>query len=282
MTYGIALILAFIQLGPGDGSKAGRRGNDFYEQDALPQAASAYRNGIAEKEGAPPDAITAGLWNNLGATLFRMGELDQASRAFDQSIGMSRSPEEVSRAAYNAGNAHFTAAGNAGAQGAPPPVDAPQDGAGPEQPSLESALDYYRQSLLADPENEDAKFNYEFVKRRLEEQQQNEQQQQQQQDSNEENQQEQNEQNQEQQEGDQENQDQQQQQQQQQQGEQQNDGQRQEEQQQQQQQQQAPDPNQLSREEAERILQALQNEEEDLLRQVLKPQTRPRAVEKDW
>ncbi|MDZ4701951.1 MAG: hypothetical protein SH809_19735 [Rhodothermales bacterium] len=281
MTYGIALFLAFIQLGPGDGSKAGRRGNDFYEQDALPQAAAAYRNGIAEKEGAPPDAVTAGLWNNLGATLFRMGEMDDASHAFDQSIGMAGSREDVSRAAYNAGNTVYTAASNAGAQGAPPPVDAPQDGTGPEQPTLESALDYYRQSLLADPGNEDAKFNFEYVKRRLEEQQQEEQQQQQQQNSDEENQEEQNEQNQDQQEGDQQNQDEQNQQQQQQ-GEQQNDGQRQEEQQQQQQQQQTPDPNKLSREEAERILQALQNEEEDLLRQVLKPQTRPRAVEKDW
>ncbi len=277
MTYGIVLLLAFFQLGPDDGSKAGRRGNDFFEQDALPQAAAAYRNGIAEKEGAPPDAITAGLWNNLGATLFRMGELDAASQAFDQSIGMATSREEVSRAAYNAGNTIYTAASNAGGQGAPPPVDAPQDGAGPEQPTLESALDYYRQSLLADPDNEDAKFNYEYVKRRLEEQQQ-EDQQQQQQNSDEENQQEQNEPNQDQQEGDQQNQDQQEQQQ----GEQQNDGQRQEEQQQQQQQQQAPDPNKLSREEAERILQALQNEEEDLLRQVLKPQSRPRSVEKDW
>jgi Ca-activated chloride channel homolog len=281
MTLAITLLVAFIQLGPDDGSKAGRRGNDFYEQDALPQAAAAYRNGIAEKEGTPPDPVAAGLWNNLGATLFRMGELGAAGQAFDQSIGMATSREDVSRAAYNAGNTMYTAASNAGAQVAPPPVDSPEDGAGPEQPTLESALDYYRQSLLANPDNEDAKFNYEYVKRRLEEQQQEEQQQQQQQNSDEENQQEQNEQNQEQQEGDQQNQEEQNQQQQQQ-GEQQNDGQRQEEQQQQQLQQQAPDPNKLSREEAERILQALQNEEEDLLRQVLKPQSRPRAVEKDW
>jgi len=38
----------------------------------------------------------------------------------------------------------------------------------------------------------------------------------------------------------------------------------------------------LSREEAERILQALANEEEQLLREVQKIQGRPRHVEKDW
>lgn len=43
-----------------------------------------------------------------------------------------------------------------------------------------------------------------------------------------------------------------------------------------------PDPNRLSQAEAERILQALGNEEETLLRRVARPQTRTRRVEKDW
>jgi Ca-activated chloride channel family protein len=43
-----------------------------------------------------------------------------------------------------------------------------------------------------------------------------------------------------------------------------------------------PDPDQLSREEAERILQALENEEGQLLRQVQKMKVRARRVEKDW
>lgn len=42
------------------------------------------------------------------------------------------------------------------------------------------------------------------------------------------------------------------------------------------------DPNELSREEAERILQALENEEGQLLRQVQKMKVRARRVEKDW
>jgi Ca-activated chloride channel family protein len=42
------------------------------------------------------------------------------------------------------------------------------------------------------------------------------------------------------------------------------------------------DPEELSREQALRILQALQNEEEQLLREVQKVKGRPRQVEKDW
>jgi hypothetical protein len=42
------------------------------------------------------------------------------------------------------------------------------------------------------------------------------------------------------------------------------------------------DPDQLSRAQAVRILQALQNEEEQLLREVQKIKGRPRRVEKDW
>ena len=42
------------------------------------------------------------------------------------------------------------------------------------------------------------------------------------------------------------------------------------------------DPNRLSEADAERILQALANEEEQLLREVQKIKGRPRRVEKDW
>ena len=42
------------------------------------------------------------------------------------------------------------------------------------------------------------------------------------------------------------------------------------------------DPTELSQEQAERILQALGDEEEQLLRQVQKLPARPRAVKKDW
>jgi len=38
---------------------------------------------------------------------------------------------------------------------------------------LEKALQFYREALLANPSDENARFNYEFVKRKLKQQQQN-------------------------------------------------------------------------------------------------------------
>lgn len=250
----LILLASSLLFGPGDGKKKGRKGNALYAQGQYAEAAEEFRLGVTALEDQEPGPVYSGLLNNLGAALYRTGDLDQSGLAFSNAARMATTPEDLARASYNAGNAAAT------------------------NQKLEEALAHYRRTLLTDPSNADAKFNYEFVKRQLEEQQQQDQDQQQDeqnQDENKENQeQQQNDQNQENQE---ENQDEQQQQDQQQQ-----DQQQQEQDQQQQQQQEKPDPTQLSQEEAERILEALENEEEQLLRQVQKMKTRPRRVEKDW
>lgn len=256
MKYLAALVMAALLFGPGDGKKNGRKGNALYGQEQYAEAAIAYQDGIRAVQEGGPGAVHSGLLNNLGAALYRAGEHEQAGVAFTSAATMSQAPEDLVRASYNAGNAAF------------------------QTQQLEQSLEHYRRALLSDPSNADAKFNYEFVKRRLQEQQQQQQDQQQDQ-QNQDNQ----EQSQDQQdqdgEQDQENQDQQQQDQQNQnsEGEENQDQQQQE---QQQQQQEREDPTQLSEEEAQRILQALENEEEQLLRQVQKMKTRPRRVEKDW
>jgi len=246
----IYILFATLLFGPGDGKKKGRKGNALYAQEQYAEAADEFRLGVSALTDAAPGEVHSRLLNNLGAALYRSGDLEQAGMAFNSAAQMALSPDDLVRASYNAGNA---AANNK---------------------ELEQALVQYRRALLTDPANADAKFNYEFVKRQLEEQEQQEQQQDQQnQDQNEENQ-DQEKQDQEQQENDQENQDQQEQDQEQQQNQEQNE--------EQQQQQEQPDPTKLSMEEAERILEALENEEEQLLRQVQKMKTRPRRVEKDW
>ena len=285
----LIIIIALLLGATDDPSKKGRKGNESYRNEQHTEAAQLYREGIDAGTDAKP-GILAGLWNNLGATLFRSGEFQQAKDAFTNAIGFARSNEEVSTFAYNAGNTIYSETTQGGSQGPPgalgmAPGMGQQAGGGGE--GLQEALEYYKQALLADPTNEDAKYNYEFVKRQLDNQEQNEQDQEQENENQDQNQDQQNEeqqdqnqeqnQDQDQQNQDQQNQDEQQEQQQQNQEQQQN-----EEQQQQQQQQQQADPTKLSREEAERILQALQNEEQELLRQVMKPQTRPKKVDKDW
>ncbi len=252
-------ILAFLLLLPwtaDDGDEEGRRGNEFYAQQQFALAIESYDRGLAALSGEAPRLLRYGLLNNLGAALLKSGDAEAAGEAFARALNEAPSSGDVARTSYNAGNASFAA----------------QD--------LETALKHYRESLLTDPTNEDAKFNYEFVKRRLQQQQQQEQQQQGDQ---------QNEDQQDQQNGDQEqeggeqNQDQQQ-------DEQQDGGSQQEQQEspseqedaQAEQSRQQPSPNDLSEEQAQQILQALQNEEEQLLRQVQRPKSRPRQVEKDW
>ncbi len=230
-------------MGPGDAKKKGRRGNALYEKEEFSQAASLYRQGVLDVQEKGPGTVHSGLLNNLGASLFKQGEYEQAASAFASSSRMAENLNSAVRANYNAGNAAAM------------------------QRELETALEFYKSALLSDPDNEDAKFNYEYVKRQLEEQQQQDQEQDQDSDQQQDQNQQQNDQ--------QDNQDQ--------------DQQQNSDQDQQQDPQQDPsdsreqqNPNELSQEEALRILQALENEEEQLLRQIQKMKTRPRRVEKDW
>lgn len=242
------MLFATLLFGPGDGKKKGRKGNALYAQEQYAEAADQYRLGVSAVSEAGPGPVYSGLLNNLGASLYRTGDTEQAGIAFSGAAQMANTPADLVRASYNAGNAAAT-----GKQ-------------------LEQALAHYRRALLSDPSNADAKFNYEFVKRQLDEQQQQDQQQDKQnQDENKENEEQQD--GDQKQENDQENQDEQQDQ---------KDSEEQNQEQQEQQQQDQQDPTKMSQQEAERILDALQNEEEQLLRQVQKLKSRPRRVEKDW
>ena len=148
--------MALAVTGPGDAKKKGRRGNALYSQEEFSQAASTYRDGVLEIQENGPGSVHSGLLNNLGASLFRQGDYEQAASAFASSHRMAQDLNGLVRANYNAGNAAVM------------------------QEELESALELYKSALLSDPDNENAKFNYEFVKRQLEEQQEQQQEQDQQ------------------------------------------------------------------------------------------------------
>jgi len=243
----ILLIVLISLLGPGDGKKKGRRGNALYEKEAYSDAAHLYQEALADVQEDGANIIHSRLLNNLGAALFRQGDFEQATAAFASSVRMSTENTDAVRALYNAGNAAAM------------------------QKNLKQALNSYQRALLADPDNEDAKYNYEFVKRQMEDQEKN---QDKKQDKNKD--QKQNQDPQQNQDQNKENQDQDQQQQNQDQNP------NQDQKQDPQQSEQKPDPERLSKEEAQRILQAMENDEQQLLRQIQKMKARPRRVEKDW
>lgn len=262
LMYRIFSVLLVITWIAGDGDKEGRTGNRLYAEEQYARAAEAYQHGLAALSENAPRMLRYGLLNNLGAALLKSGDADAAGDAFSRALASAPERTDVARTSYNAGNAAF---------------------AGED---LETALEHYRQSLLADPENEDAKFNYEFVKRRLDQMQQNQPDQGGQQNNQNESEQERNEedgsQNQQQ--------DQDQDQNQPREDDEEGQGGRQDEQDSEQQRNEEregqpdapPSGSQMSEEQAQQILDALRAEEEQLLREVQRPKSRPRQVDKDW
>jgi Ca-activated chloride channel family protein len=180
---------------------------------------------------------------NLGDAHFRQDRHDEAARAFSSSAMNLEPGSDRSAGYYNMGNALFKAN------------------------KFEEAIEAYKRALRNDPDNEDARHNLEVARRKRQEQQQ--QQQQQKQDQKQNQQQDQNKQQQDQQKQDQQQQEQQQQQQQQ----------KQDQQDRTRQQQQK---HQMNKEEAERMLEALRNNEKDLQKKLQKRPAARVRVEKDW
>lgn len=233
-----------------------RSGNEKYESGAFGDASELYYRSIDAEKNNPK------AWFNLGDAQYEQQAYDQAESSFKRAIDLTEDPQLKSRAQHNLGNIYFNK----------------QDYA--------RALDAYKNSLKNDPTSEATRQNYALTKRLLQEQQNQENQKnqenqdQQDQQKNEENQQDQK-QNQEKQEDrgeDSKNQEQQSQ----------EDGSQQDSQQKNQpgeeEQQPQPKPGEMSREAAERLLKALENQErkvQDKLKEE-RMMAQPKTREKDW
>ncbi len=133
------LLVAF----PGGGPDDGREGNRHYEREAYEDAAAAYRRGLSRFGEPTTDPVYWGLQHNLGSALHQLEQFTDAGTAFADALRHAPSDTDFSRSAYNAGNTAVA------------------------QEDREAALAFYRRALLTDPTNEDARYNYEFVKREL-------------------------------------------------------------------------------------------------------------------
>lgn len=139
MTLRLLFVALFLFTVPA-GAREGHRANALYDEDAFESAAALYREGIDRSEGG---TTTSALLNNLGCALYEQELFTEAQTAFEASLDAALTPDAQARAAYNAGNT--------AAQGQ----------------NFEAALGFYRQALLAWPGHLDAKFNYEYLKRQL-------------------------------------------------------------------------------------------------------------------
>jgi Ca-activated chloride channel family protein len=127
---------------------------EAYEQGQYDRALE----GFIDQEVDHPDDPRVQM--NIGSAHYKMRDFESAARSFDRALSEGEDPESRARALYNLGNTAY------------------------RQGKLPEAIDYYMESLDLNPEDEDAKFNLEFVRdeirRRHEEAQKRQDQQQQQ------------------------------------------------------------------------------------------------------
>jgi Mg-chelatase subunit ChlI len=227
-----------------------RSGNRAYDKGDYSKAQVDYLKSIQAE-----DHIYKGIFN-LGDVLYQQKNYAQASAAFDSISSLPLNDEIMSKTQFNLGNSLLELA---------------RDSAEIGGQALQASIESFKNSLRINPDDMDAKYNLAYAQKLLQEQQQQQQQQQNQQ----------NQQNQDQQQDQQQNQQDQQQEQQ----EQQDQQQEQQEQQQQDQRKQEQQQKQISKEDAERMLQALKNEEKKTLDKLnLQKAKMARKVksEKDW
>ncbi|PWN05622.1 tetratricopeptide repeat protein [Rhodohalobacter mucosus] len=238
MRIPVLIFLSFWLIGfaPNDARKA----NEAYERGDYAEAAELYRSAIEQDPDNPR------LYYNLGNALAQSGDVDEAARAYDQYRSMTEDAAQESLADYNQGRMLT------------------------DTENFDEALNYFREALKKNPDDEDARYNYELARKKMEQQQQEQQNQ------------EQNQQNDDQQQDQQQQQNNQEQQQDQQQNEQQQNNPNQDQEQQRDQQQQQR-PEELTREEAENLLDALEELERDLLENQKKESSQSNTRnEKDW
>lgn len=118
-----------------------RKGNRAYEKGRYEEAAGRYRRAL---EAAPES------WEgryNLASALYRTEQYDNAVEMLNLAAQDTlRTPIERSEAYYNLGNVHFS------------------------RQKLAESLDAFRSALRLNPDDEDAKFNFIYVKRLMQDQ----------------------------------------------------------------------------------------------------------------
>ncbi len=140
------------------------KGEKYYEEGEFDKAGQEYSNAA---EDSPDDPR---IQYNLGATQYRLGHFEDAEDTLRNAL-QTEDPILQKETYYNLGNTLYRLGEST------LPIDPVQT-----IEIWEGGLTEYENSLNIDPEDEDAQFNYELLKKRIEELKQQQQEQQQQQD----------------------------------------------------------------------------------------------------
>ena len=137
----VALLIFSLPSLWASGPRANKKGNEAYRKGRYDQALTQYQRGM---QSLPGERI---LSYNSGSALLQQGKLDDALKSLMAGAGDPRKAVRAP-ALYNSGNALFAA------------------------DKLPEAGSAYREAILSDSEDLDAKFNYELTQYRLKKQQQ--------------------------------------------------------------------------------------------------------------
>jgi tetratricopeptide (TPR) repeat protein len=138
---------ASVPKAPVETARANAKGNALVEKGEYGEAAKIYREEALKR---PENAV---LQQNLAGALARSDQLEEGLAAYSQAVRFADTPKARAGALYDLGNALATSG------------------------QLEPALQTYMAGMLLDPEDMELRHNYELVLKQLQEQQQQEQQQ---------------------------------------------------------------------------------------------------------
>src|SRR5262245_51746645 len=148
----VAAAAAVLFVAAGGWARAASPGLQLYQEQKFPEAYDHFQQTLQENPGARP---TDRIQFDAGAAAYKMKDYNKALQSFSQAL-LSKDPHLQSESHYNLGNTLYQ-------RGEAERSDAKK------LSNWESALPHYEETLKAEPQNKNAKDNYEFVKKRIEE-----------------------------------------------------------------------------------------------------------------
>ena len=145
-----AVALAAVSVAWLDPHATAREASRLYASGKFDDAAGKYNEALVDRPDSPL------LHFNLGDALYRQGKFTDAVNALQQVPGTDADSTRTARVAYNIGNAKYRLAQAAEASD-------PKSALG----LYAEAIVAYRRAMGAAPDDVDAKFNHEFVARKM-------------------------------------------------------------------------------------------------------------------
>jgi len=148
----LMVIMVFAFTGTAFAGKAGdvKKGNRFYLQGDYRKASDKYADALKKDQGS--DIINF----NMGTALYKQGDYEGALSHLQKSL-LSEDAALKEKSYYNLGNALYKSGIRQENKNISTAIE-----------SLKQSLSYYEKALAADTKDEDAQFNYDFVKKELE------------------------------------------------------------------------------------------------------------------